>query len=65
MTFAVLMGISRVYYGKYGSKINLDRFMMYSSILCIISYLSIAFIPHPILGFIGCGLCGLSVGTNV
>ncbi len=62
MTFAVLMGISRVYYGKYGSKINLDRFMMYSSILCIISYLSIAFIPHPILGFIGCGLCGLSVG---
>lgn len=62
MTFAVLMGVSRVYYGKYGSKINLDRFMMYSSILCIISYLSIAFIPHPILGFIGCGLCGLSVG---
>ena len=30
MAFAVLMGIARGFYGKYGEKINLDRFMVYS-----------------------------------
>lgn len=62
MSFAVLMGTSRAFYGKYGDKINLDRFMVYSSILCIGSYLAIALVPSPAVGLIGCGLCGLSVG---
>ena len=35
MAFAVLMGTSRAFYGKYGDKINLDHFMAGSSILCI------------------------------
>lgn len=62
MSFAILMGASRMFYGKYGEKINLDRFMICSSFLCIISYLSIALVPVPFVGLIGCGLCGLSVG---
>lgn len=62
MMFAVMMGTSRVFYGKYGEKINLKRFMLFSSILCIISYLVISLSPFPVLGLIGCGLCGLSVG---
>ena len=36
--------------------------MIVSSILCIISYLCISLVPNPIVGFIGCALCGLSVG---
>lgn len=36
--------------------------MICSSFLCIISYLSIALVPVPFVGLIGCGLCGLSVG---
>lgn len=62
MAFAVLMGLSRAYYGKYGDKINLDRFMVYSGSLCVASYLMIAFIPVPALGLVGCAVCGLSVG---
>lgn len=62
MAFAILMGTSRAFYGKYGEKINLDRFMIYSGILCVISYLCISLIPSPIFGLIGCALCGLSVG---
>ncbi len=62
MAFAVLMGTARVFYGKYGEKINLDKFMTYSSILCIVSYLWISLIPSPQISLIGCAVCGLSVG---
>lgn len=62
MAFAVLMGSSRAFYGKYGDKINLDQFMIGSSILCIISYLCISFLPYPQLSLIACAVCGLSVG---
>lgn len=62
MTFAILMGISRVFYGKFGDKINLDIFMIASSILCILSYLLISLSPNPVFSLIGCGICGLSVG---
>lgn len=62
MTFAALMGTARAVYGKYGDRINLDRFMLASSLLCIVSYLLAALSPSPILSLAGCGLCGLSVG---
>lgn len=62
MAFAVLMGASRAFYGKYGERIDLDKFMVGSSLLCIFSYLWIAFVPIPLLGLIGCAVCGLSVG---
>ena len=62
MAFAILMGTSRAIYGKCGDKIDLDRFMKYSTILCVGSYLLIALIPNPVVGLIGCAVCGLSVG---
>ncbi len=62
MTFAVLMGISRALYGKYGDRINLDRFMIFSSCLCIASYLGISLLPVPQLSLAACAVCGLSVG---
>ena len=62
MAFAILMGSSRAFYGKFGDRINLERFMQYSAVLCMISYLMIAFIPIPALGILGCAVCGLSVG---
>ncbi len=62
MTFAILMGLSRAFYGKFGDKINLERFMTFSILLCVISYLCIVFTPVPALSLIGCALCGLSVG---
>ena len=62
MAFAILMGTSRAFYGKFGEKINLDRFMIYSSVLCMFSYLCISLTPYPIFGLIGCAITGLSVG---
>ena len=62
MAFAILMGSSRAYYGKFGDKINLDKFMICSSLLCIVSYLLISLCPVPALGLVGCAVCGLSVG---
>lgn len=61
--FAILMGTSRVFYSKFSEKINLQKFMIGSGALCIISYLLAAISPYPILALIGCGLCGLSVGV--
>ena len=62
MFFAILMGASRAFYGKYGDKLDLNRFMVGSSILCVLSYLCISLSPSPLLSMIGCGICGLSVG---
>lgn len=60
--FAVTMGISRVIYGKYGSKMNLIRFMIGSGALCLCCYLMAALSSHPGISLIGCILCGFSVG---
>lgn len=60
--FAILMGCSRMYYGKFGEKINLRKFMLASGGLCVSSYLLAIFMKNPLLALLGCGLCGLSVG---
>lgn len=62
MFFAAMMGVARLIYGKYGDRLNLNRFMMISTTLCISSYLVVSLSASPVLGLIGCGLCGLSVG---
>lgn len=60
--FAVLMGVSRVFYGKFGEKIPLKKFISGSSLLCIAAYLITVFSPHPGFSLFGCALTGLSVG---
>ena len=62
MTFAVLMGLARLFYGKYGDRINLECFMICSTVLCVLSYLGISLFSVPVLNLICCAVCGLSVG---
>lgn len=62
MSFAILMGSARAFYGKFGDRIDLDKFMQASSLLCLVSYLCISLSPSPLFSLIGCSLCGLSVG---
>ena len=62
MAFALLMGTSRLIYGKFGEKMNLNRCMALSTVLCIAAYLSIILIPNPVVGLVGCAVCGFSVG---
>lgn len=62
LLFAVMMGLARVFYGKYSEKVPLEKFMALSGVLCLCSYLLAALSKSPALGLAGCGLCGLSVG---
>ena len=62
MLFSVLMGVSRVIYGKFGDKIDLDGMMIFSGALCMASYLLIALSSSAVLGLVGVAMCGFSVG---
>lgn len=61
MAFAVVMGIARNIHGKYGEKMNLDKLMLWSTVLCVISYLMTTLFRSPVINLIGCALCGISV----
>lgn len=60
--FAVFMGLSRMFYGKKSEKLDLTKVMLGCGLLCVVCYLLAAMSPIPIIGLIGCALCGLSVG---
>lgn len=60
--FAVMMGISRVIYGKYGDKLDLIKFMLGSGGLCLVCYIAASLSSAPVVGLAGCILCGFSVG---
>lgn len=60
--FAALMGTSRLIYGKLGHKIDINKFMGFSCILCIAAYLCISIVQNPAIELIGCAVCGFSVG---
>ena len=60
--FAVSMGISRVIYGKFGSRIELTKYMLGSGTLCLACYILAALSLNPVICLIGCILCGFSVG---
>lgn len=60
--FAIMMDISRVFFGRFGDRLDLRKFMNLSSLLCIVSYLLATLTSSTGLGLAGCMLCGLSVG---
>lgn len=62
MAFAILMGTSRALYGKFGEGMDLNRLMTASCLMCAASYLAICLVPSPVVGLMGCALCGFSVG---
>lgn len=63
MMFALLMGTARLLYAKIGSRWDLGRTMLASTLLCVASYLLTSLSPWPALSLVGCGLCGFSVGV--
>ena len=60
--FAVAMGICRTFYGKFGPRLNLHRFMLGSGVLCLLCYVLASMSGNPVLGLVGCVVCGCSVG---
>ena len=59
--FAVFMGLSRVIFGKFGERMNLMKFMTGSGLLCVACYVLASVFSNPMLGLIGCVVCGFSV----
>lgn len=62
MAFAALMGVSRLIFGKHGQRMDLDQYMRASCLLCLAAYACIVFVPMPVVGLLGCAICGFSVG---
>lgn len=62
LAFATLMGTARALYGKYSEQIPLQKMMIGSALLCICCYLIAALSSNPIIGLLGCAICGFSVG---
>lgn len=60
MLFAILAALARTAYGKFGDRVDLSKFMLGSGVLCIVSYALLVFTSSPVLGLVGCALCGLS-----
>ncbi len=59
--FAITMGISRSFYGKFGDRINLQNYMIGSGLFCIVCYLLATLFQSPVIGLLGCIFCGFSV----
>lgn len=61
--FAMFMGVSRVLYGKFSQKPDLTKVMLACGTMCVGCYLLASLSTLPILGLVGCALCGLGVGV--
>lgn len=61
-SFAMLMGLSRLLYGKFSEKLELTRVMLICGVMCTGCYLLAALSAIPLLGLVGCAVCGFSVG---
>lgn len=59
--FAVFMGIGRTIYGVMGERLNIKKALLFSAILCVISYSFTVFSRISIFSLLGCASCGFSV----
>ena len=60
--FAAFMGLSRTLYGVAGRKLPLKKTLTVCVALNAAGLLLTATAPVPAVGFIGCAICGLSIG---
>lgn len=61
MAFAVLMGLSRVLHSAKGHKWELRKYIIFSTVLCLVSYMLITLVPNPVVNLIGCAICGFAI----
>ena len=60
--FAVFMGLTRVFYGKFSERLNLSKIMLGCGVMCTLCYLLASLSPVSIISLVSCALCGLAVG---
>lgn len=56
------MAVSRMLYGKFSNSLDLTRIMMICGAMCAGCYLLASLAVLPVLGLMGCALCGFAVG---
>ena len=61
--FALFMGISRVLFSKFGSRMNIRTSLIIASFGCIAGYALCIFSPLPVLALVGCGVVGFFVAV--
>jgi fucose permease len=61
LAFAVLMGLSRVIHSSKGRNWDLRKFIIFSTCLCLVSYMLITLVPNPVVNLIGCAICGFAI----
>ncbi|MBN2153235.1 MAG: MFS transporter, partial [Candidatus Lokiarchaeota archaeon] len=59
--FAFMLGLGRLLYGKYGTRIPLPKVMMAGAILAAACYLVVAFSTINALSLVACMACGFGV----
>lgn len=61
--FALMMGIARVGYSRFGEKVDIKSILILSGCVNLISYIGVSLSSHPYLSLAFCALCGLSSGV--
>lgn len=59
--FAVLMGSGRTIYGIWGHKVNLNKALFGTGLLCVVCYGVTVFAQSPTLSLLACAVSGFSV----
>jgi MFS family permease len=58
--FAVMLGLGRVIYGRYGSKMNMNNVLVASAGIAAACYVIVALSPVHAISLVACGVCGLA-----
>ncbi len=59
--FALMMAITRTFYGKNSEKLPLLKALIIASFFTVSGYLMVSLIPNKYIALIGCGLVGIGV----
>ena len=61
--FAVLMGSARVFCAVVGEKVPMEKYLIFSGMLCVVGYAMIALCSNPAVSLVGCCVCGIAVAA--
>ncbi len=60
--FAVMMGIARIIYARFSTKLPLKKYILFCAVLCCVGYLITALSGVEVIALAGCAVCGFAVG---
>lgn len=61
LTFALLMGLGRLFYGLFGTKISIKKTLPIAGAMCIATFIAAVACSNDVLSLVACALTGLAV----